>query len=147
MRACFVVKPAGLWKKDKRSVPGLNFSRTTPRERWPSFQVFPRSLPDALVFDLFANIFNKRTNAASSKSQKVYGIPMVYQTFLGNFVKPFHYPTACKSTFGIMLIATHEIISKEGKVQSVWTKISQWRWTVSSCPISVFTGMSAERLS
>ncbi|KAJ6081027.1 hypothetical protein N7499_005901 [Penicillium canescens] len=56
----------------------------------------------------------------SSKSQKRYGIPMVYQNFLGNFVKPMYYPTACKTPFGTMLIATREIITKEGKVQSVW---------------------------
>jgi hypothetical protein len=45
---------------------------------------------------------------------------MVYQNFLGNFVKPMYYPTACKTPFGTMLIATREIITKEGKVQSVW---------------------------
>jgi hypothetical protein len=56
----------------------------------------------------------------SSKSQKRYGIPMVYQNFLDNFVKPMYYPTACKTPFGTMLIATREIITKEGKVQSVW---------------------------
>lgn len=77
--------------------------------------------------------FSKR-----SKSQKIYGIPMAYQTFLSNFVKPMYYPTACKTPFGTILIATCEIITREGKVQSVWA--SQWRWTVSSCPISVVIG-------
>ena len=49
-----------------------------------------------------------------------YGIPMVYQNFFGNFVKSMYYPAACKTPFGTMLIAIREIITKEGKVQSVW---------------------------
>ncbi|OQD84941.1 hypothetical protein PENANT_c011G02128 [Penicillium antarcticum] len=58
----------------------------------------------------------------SSQSQKTYGIPMVFEGAYAKytFIKPMYYPTVCITPFGAMLIATREIITKEGKVQSAW---------------------------
>jgi hypothetical protein len=56
----------------------------------------------------------------SSQSRKTYGIPLVYDNALKSITKPMYYPTACKTPLGTIIIATREIIDKEGYVRSMW---------------------------
>jgi hypothetical protein len=62
----------------------------------------------------------------SSQSKKTYGIPLIYENLLALITKPMYYPTACKTGSGTMLIATREIISKDGEVKSAWSPSSKF---------------------
>lgn len=62
----------------------------------------------------------------TSESRKTYGIPLVYDNALKAITKPVYYPTACKTPLGTIIIATREIITKDGQVQSIWSPNSKF---------------------
>ncbi|KAJ5995665.1 hypothetical protein N7481_002642 [Penicillium waksmanii] len=62
----------------------------------------------------------------TSQSRKTYGIPLVYDNALKAVTKPIYYPTACKTPLGTIIIATREIITKDGNVQSMWSPQSRF---------------------